>query len=214
MPTLTPGESKLLEMATLRKGGEHTDVDVIRAAMDNIQVEIYDATKLFLTDSKIDGNKMIELRVDSYQDQLSGLLRSVFGSGPVDRLARSKDVHCPSVSGIKRCDITMAIIECAVTNRALRPLPQGEVRDGVLREMNKILQAQSLVSQDRVMEMAIHQYLEKHVKPLAQRFAQVFAHDLFHLLLHFLPGELKEDSSQQPSDIRNIPTDTSTGQTP
>lgn len=212
MPTLTPGDFKLLEMATRRIRGEHTDVDAIKSAMANIQVEIYDATKLFLMNLKIDGNETIELRVDSYQDQLNGLLRSVFGSGLVDRLARSPSVRCPSVSGIKRCDIVLAVIGCAVTNWALRPLPQGEVRDGVLGEMNKILQAHSPVFQDKVMEMAIHQYLEKHVKPLAPGFAQVFAHDLFHLLGHFLPGELKEDSSQLPSEIHDMRTDTSSGQ--
>lgn len=90
----------------------------------------------------------------------------------------------------------MAIVGCAVTEWALRPLPQGESQGGLFGEMNELLQAQSPALQDKMMELGVNQYLAKYVKPLAKDVAQALAHDLFRLVCHFLPATFQENGSQ------------------
>lgn len=210
-PTNTAGNARgsmdeltSLDLGTPFERGEPVDVDFIKSTMISMQAEIFVATNLFLSSLKVDGNETITLGFNLYEDSLMELLRTVFGSPRVDQSIQSESAYSSPIPAIQRREIILAIVGCAVTEWALLPPPQGNAQDGILTEMNKLLRARSSDLQDKLMETATRQYLEKHVKPFTQRVAHVLAQDLYQLLHHFLPVASQENGSRTLSGLAEM----------
>lgn len=205
-------ETELIRLLKHDQAARHFEVESIQERMQDIQRRIYTYTLDYYFSCDIQNYRdKPTIDLTSYELSLFNLFETIYGPGRVDDPHDFKaEIEKPGQE-LQVLELVAALIGAAVTNWALRPLPQGKIcNKSLAAKYLSLLGTKSKALQSILLQNATHVYLRDQVKPVLGKYAHSMATEMLHLLRHFIPFESQKTRKLWPEQIQAEATTDST----
>ncbi|KAK4928992.1 hypothetical protein LTR66_016192 [Elasticomyces elasticus] len=182
------GELKIIEFMDNDTPCGRLDPEKITETIESLKPQIRNAIESLLRDTKTTMREVATLDLAAYEDDLLNILGLLFGNVKLSSVEKDTTWVNSHDGQLRLHALLLGITGAALTSWAFIPVSQGGT-SLLEQETYEFVSSKSKLLALHIQEGSLGDYMNKHISPRVEHFAESMAQTLSYLLRHFLVAD-------------------------